>query len=58
MSEQKKLYGMDAQRWILLNILWHSLPPEASDKWITKQMEKAGATPEEIKVLRMEAEHG
>jgi hypothetical protein len=38
-------------RWILLNMLWHSFPVEASDNWIKKQIMKAGATEAEVAKL-------
>ena len=38
-------------RWVLLNILWHSLPSENSDRWLREQMVKAGTTQAELKKI-------
>ena len=35
-------------RWVMLNLLWHALPSEASDRWLKQQLIKAGATQAEV----------
>ena len=42
---------LDEIRWILLSILRHSIDGGASKRYVTKQLEIVGATPEEIESL-------
>jgi hypothetical protein len=47
--KRKPKIDMQALRWVLLNILWHSLPADAPDEWQVRQLSTAGASDEEIK---------